>query len=779
MLSKLSSSKIFLWVSFFGSLLALTLFSFLRIPFLFSSLQQNDLQKNFIFILLGLISSLSFFIYLIIKKEINSPVSNLGKLLYLIVPIVMILSTIFSPSFSNSFFGKYISTSNLVFFSSLTLFIYIISAYLEKGFKSITWLTIMVSSLVLTMPIMIAIILLRLNMPNIASYFVYLVGNWDIVAVVSALIVVVSLVYFETIAFSTKQKAISVILMGLHLILVFFIIIPDIWYALALSSLGILLISVLNKKTSHKKFYNRLSFYVFIISLFFSILFSLPSSWTKVNTLNQKIGNFSLKYSGINYSFVKPRFNLSFDLGVSRLKKGEIFGAGLNEFNSVWQKEKPQTILTSTYWNTEFTSSYSALTTFFVTIGITGVLAILLIIGSLGFSVYKEMKKKEETSNFDDENKFYFLSSVALFIFSTALLLMFVNIQLAITLFALSVGLLSAHVIKWKEIKVAESGYLLFFFALIVILSGSIININRERSSSVVSSALSNFQKDNDSSKLESNLIKAARISNDDVNYRLLTQYYLYEAQQLISASSTNKEELQKNFLSTLNNAITASKAAINIDENDYNNYLTLGSVYSFSMNLDKQNKDAYYQNAKDSYARALTLYPKNPSIPLTLAQLQYSYNQNSSSTIDNIQKSLEIKPNYSSAYYILSQIATENNDRNSALKYAAQAIQADPNSEDAYMQYGILILNKKDLSKEELNEAYTAFMTILDINQSNLTAGYYLAITYTLANDFTRAHSLADSLLKLLPNEQKIKDLQTFIATQERNTPNTSVIKK
>ena len=64
-------------------------------------------------------------------------------------------------------------------------------------------------------------------------------------------------------------------------------------------------------------------------------------------------------------------------------------------------------------------------------------------------------------------------------------------------------------------------------------------------------------------------------------------------------------------------------------------------------------------------------------------------------------------------------------------------------------------------------------------INQSNLTAGYYLAITYTLANDFTRAHSLADSLLKLLPNEQKIKDLQTFIATQERNTPNTSVIKK
>lgn len=776
MLSKYFSSKIFLGIAFFGSLLSLTLFSFLKIPFLFSSL-QGDMQKNFIFTLLGLISSLSFFVYLILKKDINSPGSGISMLLYLLVPIAIILSTIFSPDFTNSLFGKYISTSNLVFFSSLILSVYIISAYLKNGFKSWTWLTIIISSLILTVPIILAIILLRFNLTTIAGYLVYLISNWDVVAVVSALVVVISLVYFETIAFSPKQRFISLGLIIVHLILVLFIIIPDIWYALALSSLGILIISILFKKktSNHKKIYNRLSFYIFLISLLFSIIFSLSNSWSKAGTLTQNIGNFSTKYSGINYSFVKPQFLLSYNLGVSRLKKGEIFGAGLNEFNNVWQKEKPLTILESMYWNTEFTSSYSALTTLFVTVGIFGILAILAIISALVYGVVKDIKRKDGNSHLDldDENKFYFLSSVALFIFSVALLFLFVNIQLAILIFALSSALLSAHVMNWKETKISESGYLMFFIILMIILSGSIININRARSASITSGALNAFQKDNNADKLEAQLLKAARIANDDTNYRLLTQFYLYKTQQLISASSTAATaDLQKQVLSSLNNAISSTKTAISIDGNDYNNYIALGSVYSFSMNLDKQNKDGYYQSAKDAYTKALALYPKNPSIPLTLAELEYSYDKNSTSTISTIQKSLDIKPNYSAAYYTLSQLAAQNNDRTSALNYAAQAIQADPKNTDAYMQYGILTLNKKDLSKDELSAAYTAFVSVLNIDQTNLTAAYYLAITYTLAKDYQRASSIADALSKALPDDQKIKDLQTYITAQGKNAP-------
>ena len=122
------------------------------------------------------------------------------------------------------------------------------------------------------------------------------------------------------------------------------------------------------------------------------------------------------------------------------------------------------------------------------------------------------------------------------------------------------------------------------------------------------------------------------------------------------------------------------------------------------------------------------------------------------------MKKSLEIKPNYSEAFYLLSQLASKNNDRPSALTYAAQAVQSDPNNQNAYIQLGIISLSTQNPSKEDLSNAYYAFSTLLQADPNNVTAAYYLTITFTLAKDFANAKILADSLLKILPDEQKIK---------------------
>jgi cytochrome c-type biogenesis protein CcmH/NrfG len=196
-------------------------------------------------------------------------------------------------------------------------------------------------------------------------------------------------------------------------------------------------------------------------------------------------------------------------------------------------------------------------------------------------------------------------------------------------------------------------------------------------------------------------------------------------------------------------------------------------------MSIGGQNRDSYYQKAKDNYNQALNLYPKNPSIPLTLANLEYSYNQNATTTLENIKKALNIKPNFSTAYYVLSQLAAQYNDRNSAIQYAGQAIQSDPQNVNAYLQYGILTLNKKDLTQNDLNQAYTAFVSVLSIDQNNVTAAYYLTITYILAKDFDHAQSLITALQKVLPNDQKIKDLQTFYNSQKGAPVASSTVKK
>jgi cytochrome c-type biogenesis protein CcmH/NrfG len=188
-------------------------------------------------------------------------------------------------------------------------------------------------------------------------------------------------------------------------------------------------------------------------------------------------------------------------------------------------------------------------------------------------------------------------------------------------------------------------------------------------------------------------------------------------------------------------------------------------------MTIDKENRDTDYNNAKEAFGKAYSLYPKNPSIYLSLANLEYSYSKNIDSTAATIKKSLEIKPNYSSAFYLFSQLAVQANDRDAAINYAAQAVQADPQSVDAYLQYGVLILNKKELNQEELNQAYTAFMSVLNIDRNNLTAAYYLSVTYILAKDYTNADNIISALEKILPNDQRIIDLRKFYNNSKGGT--------
>ncbi|MEI6352587.1 MAG: tetratricopeptide repeat protein [Candidatus Nomurabacteria bacterium] len=772
MLSK-TNSRIFLLVSFVLSLFSLSYFSFFRIPFVFKYLSV-DSEKNFIFLILALIAAISFTIYLITKKQIVLPENKYVKWLFLIIPGIIIISSIFSGNLSNAFFGKNISIQNTTSLLAIVFLAYIVAAYLKK-FKSFGWIMFMISNFLFTIPVILAIILSKFGLVNFANKLVTFVDSWDTVAIVSGIIVVVTLVYFETIAFSKKQKVISSIIIFLHLLLILCIIIPDIWYALTLSSFGVMLISkFINKnKDENKKCYKTLSFYVFIFSLLLSIILSLTT--TRVVNNVKKFSNFSAKYSGINYNFIKPRFGVSLDIGLTELKKGKIFGAGPASFNNVWEKEKPASVISSSYWNTVFVSSYSALTTLFVTVGIVGILAILSVIAAVFLGIYISVKKYNKNSELgeDGAEKFYFISSIALFVFSTISFLVFTNVSFAIILFALSTGLVISNITSWKEKDSTKITNIIFLAFALIILLGFVIAFNRVRSTSLSVNALTEYKQDNDIAKLEINLVKAAKISGDDNDYRTLTQFYVFKAQQVLNttSASTTADVLQKNILSDINNAISSAKTAISVDDQNYNNYLTLASIYNFLMSIGGEKRDMYYKEAKDNYGLALNLYPKNPSIPLTVANLEYSYNQNPTTTLVNIKQSLSIKPNYSSAYYTLSQLAAKYNDRNSAILYAGQAIQTDPQNVDAYLQYGILTLNKKDVTQNDLNQAYTAFVSVLSIDPNNVTAAYYLSITYILAKDYDHAQALITALTKVTPNDQKITDLQSFLNSQKGGT--------
>lgn len=772
MLLKFFSNKFLILFSFLSAFIGLSFFSSYKFPFL-TNYVSIDANKNLFLLALSVLAILFYIVFIVQKKEVYMPENKMVRIFFIVFPIIILLSSLFSGNFSNSLFGKYVFLQSGASYIAIFLLTYIISSYFKVA-KRLAWLLFVFANFFVSIPVILGIILIQFGVNNIANKLVYFVDNWDTVSAVCGIVIIFSLVYYETIAYTKIQKIISGSIVVLHLLLLVFVIMPDIWYILSLSSLFVFLISLRSKNyikseevnpIKKVKFYKKLSFYVFITSVVFSVVFMFSGSFTGKIATN--IANFSNKYFGVNYNFVKPKLNLSIDLAASQIRSGRLLGAGPAEFYKVWQEKRPQSVMNSNYWGTDFSSSYSAFTTSLVTLGVVGTIFVVFILVLILINIWKKIRIRLGESSYndlDDENKFYFLSSVTLFLYSILLYFLFVNVMISVSLLALSIAFILPYIMKWKEINASKAYYVGVFLLALVVLSALVVNINKVRSAKISNEAMANYQQNGDINILENQLIRSAKISNDDSAYRLLTQFYVFKTRQILNSNSTDTNQLQKDVITAMNNSIIAAQTAISLDIRDYNNYINLAGAQAFIMSFDKQNRDTYYQSAKASYEKALSLNPKNPSIYLSLAQLEYSYNQNNEAVTGNIQKAINIKNNYSSAYYLLSQLAVQNDNRDAAIQYAAQAVQSDPQNIDAYLQYGILILNKKNLSKDELNQAYTAFVSVLNIDQSNVSAAYYLTVTYTLAKEFDKAKELVNALKVNLPNDQRILDLEKYV---------------
>lgn len=769
MTKKISWNRVLLFLSFLLSFLGLIFSIFYKFS-PSTSLISPEMVRNTTLLIITTLAVALYSILIFKKKEILLPENKIAKILLFVFPILILLLSFLTADFFDSFFGKYVYLQSGLTYFALFCLVLIVASY-TKHFKRLTWGVLTLGSLLVTLPSILALILAKFEVFNLAGKLIFFVENWDIVATASAVIVILALIYFETIASTKAQRVFSLILILLHLVLISFILIPDIWYALAFSSLFILLFT---KKSKKVKIFKTATFYVFLISFLFSLMFIFSSGPT--SKLNQAYSTFANQVSGINYGFIKPNINLSLGLIKSELIKGRIFGSGPANFYKVWQQEKPQSVIDSSYWSVEFSSSFSAITTLAVTFGVIGLLFILAILILPTVKVFKGVKRIKfknedgEDLEFNQEEIFYLLATATLFIFSVFLMIFFANINIATFVFALALALVLGTFYQWKRYEVSKPYNLITLIAFLLLLFGTILSINRIRAVYITNNALINYRNNGDIVQMEKDLTKSTNlVQRNDGGYRLLSQFYLFKAGVISNSTSTDKALLQEEVIASINNAVSFAEKAIKIDSQDFNNYLSSGSVYVYLMNLDKQNKDSNYQKAKELYTTAISLYPKNPSLYLTLANLEYSYNQNSTSTLEAIQQSLNTKSNYSEAYNLFSQLAAQNNNQELALEYATKAIQSDSQNVEAYLQYGILILNKGELTQDELNQAYTAFVSALTLDSNSVPAAYYLAVTYTIAKEYDKAYELVDILSRILPDDESVQELKATLLNTKK----------
>ncbi len=254
-----------------------------------------------------------------------------------------------------------------------------------------------------------------------------------------------------------------------------------------------------------------------------------------------------------------------------------------------------------------------------------------------------------------------------------------------------------------------------------------------------------------DVTKAERELLRALKLSESDIYRRALSQVYSAEANRLLSdpnikePSGADVEKLRKLLVSAVENAEQAAR----LNPQNYQNWLFLGNFYESLLPLGIEGS---FENAKRTYEEARSRDPLNPSIDLGLARVELSTN-----TIEKaeqfIRASLEKKPNYSQALFLLSRIELFKGNLERAITLAKDVINLNLGEPTAYFYLGMLYYQNGSFL-----EASTAFRQALLLEPLYSNARYFLGLSFYEIDSAAEAIEQFEILSRDHPDQSEIK---------------------
>ena len=458
---------------------------------------------------------------------------------------------------------------------------------------------------------------------------------------------------------------------------------------------------------------------------------------------------------------VRPNLTSTLLVGKNVMLKESPFGIGAGNFIRAWQLYRPQNVILSPYFGYDFSQGSSTMTTLFVTIGVVGLLAFLALILSALYSTFVSYRQNRGGQE-------HFILGLL-----TVVLIYFVVISWTIPLsYAMLVvwmvvsglGLAKARLSEFHPSK--KIAFLMVPLAIILV-ANMFVTINRVRAFSIYNKAQAVAQTQDISPLIN----KAIDIYPFDGFYRVEVEYYIQKNQSLVSSTSTNQDALKAQYQENAKLAVDAGLAAIKLDPNNYQNYVSLGRAYELSIHFIKEE---YFTKAKESYSQAVKLYPENPYLYIMLARLEASAGTKEG-VRTQLTEAIKKKQNFADALYLMSQLEASDNQIDEALNYAIEAVKSAPDDPLVYIQAGLLFYGKKDYQ----NAVY-ALQTALQKDPNNANVAYFLALALRDGGRPDLAKQIGDELLRRNPGNT---DLQKFIDSlgqnQQETTPATKTPKK
>lgn len=452
----------------------------------------------------------------------------------------------------------------------------------------------------------------------------------------------------------------------------------------------------------------------------------------------------------------------TFGVVKNSLKDNIFFGKGPTSFKYAWDIYKPDDVNRTIFWGTRFNAGSSYLLGLLGEIGIVGW---ALFLGFLGYLWYLGLNLVSASA----KNESLFLSSFFLFNY-TILMWIFYPVGYTLLVFGfLSIGFLLASLrvsgsLKVYDVLIFGEGPMGFVSAMAIVLlmiaslSGFYVAGSKYVGQIIFSQAIAAFSK-NDLELAEKKLISASRVDGRNSAYiGSLSQVYSIKSQFVLQDTGTPAELLSSRFKDALDKAIAAAQEAIRLSPMDFETHRALGNIYSFLVSI---NAEGSREAAIAQFDEAIKRSPKNPALfrDKALTYISEAVIRKDNSLLDMAQKelerSVELKPDYAAAHFLLAQIFDAKGNSTEAIKRGEAAALISPNDVGALFQLGLLYHKSNRLEEAEIVLRRTVF-----INPNYSNARYFLGLIYDKTKRIDEAIAEFEKISSLNPGNDEVEKI-------------------
>lgn len=444
------------------------------------------------------------------------------------------------------------------------------------------------------------------------------------------------------------------------------------WVGIFLATAAIIWVKL--KSANLKKIVWTIDYFLPVIILAIALIFIF------VKLPINKILNLPLE---VNLSY-----GASFNIARKSLGEGfknVLFGSGPATFVYKYDLYHSSRINLTDFWQIKFNQSLSALITFLATSGILGVLAIFYL---MFLFFYEGIVKSKKDQVIIFAGGAYFL--VLWFIYPINFCLMFFAF--------LMIGLWLSLLGKSRKISLANPPYRAFFSMLgaiiliVLLIGGAYIYSQKYIADIEFAKGLQflNVQKLDLNKALASISSAANRAKANDNYFRTLSQALLLKINEVLGNQNLSKDEKQAELANIISAIQKTIQNAIKINPKNSQNWFKAGYVYENLISVDT----GFSQQAIIAYRKAIEFDPINPQIPFNLGRVYGTIAQRVKEeagrkqaielAIDNFDKSIKLKSNFTPAYYLLAQIYEMKGDKNLAIKNYQAILQLEPSNAEA-----------------------------------------------------------------------------------------------